>query len=80
MKKSLIQCFILIFFVLHCKNSVETKTFNAMAPLHIMHYLNPKLEQQEDWELFREQLSECQSLWIDAITVDVWWGLVEKKK
>ena len=79
MKKSLIQCFILIFFVLHCKNSVETKTFNAMAPLHIMHYLNPKLEQQEDWELFREQLSECQSLGIDAITVDVWWGLVEKK-
>ena len=50
-----------------------------MAPLHIMHYLDPKIEEEEDWKLFRRQLVECHRMGIDAITVDVWWGSVEKE-
>ena len=50
-----------------------------MAPLHVMHYLDPKIEDDNDWKLFRRQLVECHRMGIDAITVDVWWGSVEKE-
>lgn len=53
--------------------------FNAMAPLHVMHYYDPNIEESKDWDLLRKQLIECKEMGIDAISVDVWWGLVEKK-
>ena len=58
-------------------HSSEKMDFNAMAPLHIMHYNNPDLEKREDWDLFSIQLEDCKKIGIDAISVDVWWGLVE---
>ena len=58
-------------------HSSEKMDFNAMAPLHIMHYNNPDSEEKEDWDLFSTHLEDCKKIGIDAISVDVWWGLVE---
>ena len=75
---SLPKLYLLILFCFNCREKIVTKTFNAMAPLHVMHYLDPKIEDDNDWRLFRRQLVECHRMGIDAITVDVWWGSVEK--
>ncbi len=53
--------------------------FNAMAPLHIMHYHNSKIEEENDWILFETHLEEAKRMGVDAISVDVWWGLVEEQ-
>ena len=70
---SLPKLYLLILFCFNCREKIVTKTFNAMAPLHVMHYLDPKIEDDNDWKLFRRQLVECHRIGIDAITVDVWW-------
>ena len=57
---------------------MELRTFNAMAPLHVMHYQNSSIEEVADWNLFRRQLEESKKMGIDGISVDVWWGMVEK--
>ena len=51
--------------------------FNAMAPLHIMLYHDPNVIEEKDWELFRNQLAESKDMGLNAISVDVWWGMVE---
>ena len=48
-----------------------------MAPLHIMHYHNSKIEEENDWILFGIHLKEAKRIGVEAISVDVWWGLVE---
>ena len=50
-----------------------------MAPLHIMHYHNSKIEEENDWILFETHLEEAKRMGVDAISVDVWWGLVEEQ-
>ena len=62
-----------------CNDNKIRPTFNAMAPLHIIHYNDPKVYEKEDWEVFRSELKECREMGLDAISVDVWWGLVEKE-
>ena len=47
-------------------HSSEKMDFNAMAPLHIMHYNNPDLEEREDWDLFSTHLEDCKKIGIDA--------------
>ena len=51
--------------------------FNAMAPLHIMHYNDSSIEEEDDWILFGIHLEEAKRIGVEAISVDVWWGLVE---
>ena len=36
--------------------------FNAMAPLHIMHYNNSSIEEEDDWILFGIHLEEAKNL------------------
>ena len=62
-----------------CNDNKIRPTFNAMAPLHVIHYNNPNVYEKEDWEVFRSELKECREMGLDAISVDVWWGLVEKE-
>ena len=50
-----------------------------MAPLHVMHYYNSEIEEERDWVMFRNQLTECKNMGVDGVSVDVWWGYVEKK-
>jgi len=47
-------------------------TANAMAPLVI--------ETELEWQEFKQQISIAKKMGIDAISVDIWWGLVEKIK
>ena len=51
-----------------------------MAPLHVMHYNDSNLEEEKDWALFAKHLDEANIIGVDAISVDVWWGFVEKKQ
>ena len=48
-----------------------------MAPLHIMHYNDSSTEEENDWILFGMHLEEAKRIGVEAISVDVWWGLVE---
>ena len=50
-----------------------------MAPLHVMHYNDSNLEEEKDWALFAKHLDEANTIGVDAISVDVWWGFVEKQ-
>ena len=49
--------------------SCRLSTANIMAPLH--------LSDNAAWSRFRGELSAAKGIGIDAVTVDVWWGLVE---
>ena len=50
-----------------------------MAPLHVMHYNDSSIEEEDDWILFGIQLEEAKEIKVEAISIDVWWGLVEIK-
>ena len=56
-------------------------TRNAMAPLHVRSLVLPEDRlDEEDWEAFSELLRIGKEVCrLDAITVDVWWGMVEAK-
>ncbi|MGL5929400.1 MAG: family 14 glycosylhydrolase, partial [Dermatophilaceae bacterium] len=41
-------------------------TANVMAPLRV-----------SDWDTFRSHLAEAKRIGVDAVSVDVWWGMVE---
>jgi Glycosyl hydrolase family 14 len=49
----------------------DLKTANAMAPLQITN--------ENEWNHFGQQLRIAKGMGIDAISSDVWWGLVESK-
>ena len=69
-----------VILFLSCSGLSQVKKemiFNAMAPLHIMLYHDPNVIEEKDWELFRNQLAESKDMGLNAISVDVWWGMVE---
>lgn len=63
MKKQLL---ILIFLLIPTLSTA--RTFNVMAPLVI-----------EDFNRFSQELQRIKSLGADAVSTDVWWGLIEKR-
>lgn len=52
--------------LINSKNS-ENFTANVMAPLHV-----------SDWTEFDKQLTKAKEMGVNAVSVDVWWGDVEK--
>ena len=68
--------------ILLCFSSIigkaSGKTVNGMAPLHIQVYNDPCKEEQKDWIDFESYLRYADSVGIGAVTVDVWWGMVQK--
>jgi beta-amylase len=53
---------------------------NVMAPLHVMNYNDPaKFEIPQDWDPFQKELEIAKSIGVDAVSVDVWWGDVERR-
>ena len=75
----MIKLFLITYIIYHNALFSEKIDFNAMAPLHVMHYNDSNLEENEDWVLFSKHLDEANSIGVDAISVDVWWGFVEKQ-
>lgn len=57
--------------------SADLKTLNVMAPLHVMNYNDPTRLEAADWTTFGERLETVKELGADAVSTDVWWGLVE---
>jgi beta-amylase len=56
-------------------------TLSVMAPLMIGEVINPGSESNKAaWTEFDRQLAEAKKLGIDAVSTDVWWGLIEPKK
>jgi hypothetical protein len=55
----------------------QEKVFNVMAPLHVQTYNNPNQLEKEDYKVFEQQLKEVAAIGVNAVSVDVWWGLVE---
>jgi len=60
------------------------KTFNAMGPLVIGDWRNEAFPNENDaegaWANFDEQLKKAKELGVQAISTDVWWGIVEKER
>lgn len=62
---------------------IQGFTANVMAPLHVSTYMdlykNDNVTTMDKaWERFDEQLRTMKSNGADAVSVDVWWGDVEK--
>jgi len=56
----------------------EPYTLNIMAPLTIgdIHQTHDEAHTAA-WDEFREQLLVAKSLGVEAVTTDLWWGLIE---
>ncbi len=55
-------------------------TMNVMAPLAIGNVDNPNdPNAQEEWNRFDRDLANAKRIGVDAVSTDVWWGLVETK-
>jgi beta-amylase len=58
-----------------------TTTVNVMAPLIIGDPKNPDSDfSRGQWAEFDRQLIEAQKLGVNAVSTDVWWGLIEPSK
>lgn len=67
-------------FIFMTQTSAQSNyTFNVMAPLHVKVYNDSTIEEEQDWIDFSNQLNSVKSIGVDAVTTDVWWGLVEEK-
>lgn len=54
---------------------------NIMGPLLIGDPYNPDASHSETaWQEFRTQLQEAKRMGVEAVSTDVWWGLVEAQK
>lgn len=76
-----IKPFLFLILIFCSLNSIIAgeKDFHVMAPLHVQIYNNPLVEEDKDWQDFRKQLGIVKRFGVTAVTVDVWWGLVEGK-
>ena len=68
---------VLIIVFLNLEISAFTQV-NVMAPLHVMVYNNPSVEEDQDWTELDKYLHYANSVGVKAISVDVWWGLVQE--
>ncbi len=71
--KKLLVCIIFMVFSLNALFAAKTITANVMAPLHL------DLNNSGEVNAFQYQLAACKNLGVNAVSVDVWWGLVEGK-
>jgi beta-amylase len=53
--------------------AARLSTANVMAPLDL-----DLGDHEHNWRAFRQQLQIAKTMGVDAVTVDVWWGKVEK--
>ena len=78
--KQLLFIVLLLIFSYPVK-SQENLTIDVMGSLmvgNIYHIEAP--QSQEDWKMFESRLRVLKRVGIDAISVDIWWGLVERSE
>jgi beta-amylase len=59
----------LLAFAVRPSFAAPSTPVNVMAPLHV-----------EDWNQFAEQARHLKSIGVQAVSVDVWWGEVERSR
>ncbi|NQZ00202.1 MAG: family 14 glycosylhydrolase [Bdellovibrionales bacterium] len=56
-------------------------TTTVMAPLTIGDWRNPdNPDRESEWRRYGQQLVQLKSMGVDAISTDVWWGLIEPEE
>ncbi|WP_052444191.1 family 14 glycosylhydrolase [Flammeovirga sp. OC4] len=58
---------------------IETKqkSFRVMGPLHVKTHNPKRLLQDHDWLTVSRQLDRMRDIGVSAVSIDIWWGLVE---
>ena len=58
---------------------IETKqkSFRVMGPLHVKTHNPKRLLQDHDWLTVSRQLDKMRDIGVSAVSIDIWWGLVE---
>jgi beta-amylase len=76
----LCRCLLLMLLACALPSRAIAARVSAMAPLLIgdPHNLN-SAESEAAWDAFRAQLREARTMGIESISVDVWWGLVQRE-
>ncbi|BDC99855.1 family 14 glycosylhydrolase [Persicobacter psychrovividus] len=58
---------------------VHRKSFRVMGPLHLSAASDRRMISRDDWQEFDRQLRLMKEAGVEAISVDVWWGLVQQQ-
>ena len=53
------------------------KSFRVMAPLHLKVANQKQLLDEENWQLFAQELNVLREAGVTAVSTDLWWGLIE---
>jgi beta-amylase len=74
-----------LLFVIVLLNSIPFAyaelTTTVMAPLTIGNWQNPDdPEREHEWQTYAEELKRLKELGVDAISTDVWWGIIEPER
>lgn len=70
LSKTFSSLIMLVFTFTLWSHSALSASVNVMGPLW--------LDTQEQWQDFRDDLAVAKKMGIEAVTVDIWWGAVEK--
>ncbi|WP_019615450.1 family 14 glycosylhydrolase [Psychromonas ossibalaenae] len=53
------------------------KSFRVMAPLHLKVASQKQLLEEENWQVFEQELNILREAGVTAVSTDLWWGLIE---
>ncbi|OHX67475.1 family 14 glycosylhydrolase [Flammeovirga pacifica] len=55
----------------------KQKSFRVMGPLHVKTHNARRLLEDRDWQTVSKQLDRMRDIGVSAVSIDIWWGLVE---
>ncbi|GJM61751.1 family 14 glycosylhydrolase [Persicobacter diffluens] len=58
---------------------VKRKSFRVMGPLHLSAANDRRMIQRDNWQEFDRQLRLMKDAGVEAVSIDVWWGLVQQQ-
>ncbi|MBB6462750.1 family 14 glycosylhydrolase [Flammeovirga kamogawensis] len=58
----------------------KQKSFRVMGPLHVKTHNAKRLLQDQDWITVSRQLDKMREIGVSAVSIDIWWGLVEGRQ
>lgn len=56
---------------------IKQKSFRVMGPLHVKTHNPKRLLEDHDWLTVSRQLDRMRDIGVSAVSIDIWWGLVE---
>ncbi|NLR94684.1 family 14 glycosylhydrolase [Flammeovirga agarivorans] len=58
----------------------KQKSFRVMGPLHVKTHNAKRLLEERDWQTVSKQLDRMRDIGVSAVSIDIWWGLVEGRQ